>query len=88
MNSSQHFRFLTYFLFSLSAMLMFSASAHSKEAETLSPATIFIAGDSTAATYTNADHQGWGAMFSDFFNESKVRIDNRARGGRSTRRNW
>ncbi len=85
MNTPQHFRFRFTLFWLLSAITLLSASAHSEENEALSPATIFIAGDSTAATYTDSDHQGWGAMFSDFFDENTVRVDNRARGGRSTR---
>lgn len=46
---------------------------------------IFIAGDSTAATYENTDHQGWGGVFSQYFDGSKVNVINRARGGRSSR---
>lgn len=65
-------------------LLLGSLAAQAQESEALTPATIFIAGDSTAATYNNADHQGWGAMFGQFFSD-KVTIDNRARGGRSTR---
>lgn len=47
--------------------------------------TIFIAGDSTAARNGNPDIQGWGEPFADFFNPAKVHVENRARGGRSSR---
>ncbi|MDC8829245.1 rhamnogalacturonan acetylesterase [Alteromonas gilva] len=66
------------------ACLLGVAALHASEQDTRQPATIFIAGDSTAATYNNADHQGWGAMFGQFFSD-EVTIDNRARGGRSSR---
>jgi lysophospholipase L1-like esterase len=48
---------------------------------------LFIAGDSTAATYTSTDknQQGWGAVLQPFFNERKLRVVNAARGGRSSR---
>lgn len=48
---------------------------------------LFIAGDSTAATYTNTDknQQGWGAVLQPYFNERKLRVVNAARGGRSSR---
>ena len=49
------------------------------------PKTIFVAGDSTAATYNKPDHQGWAGVFQSFFDEKQVKVDNRARGGRSTR---
>lgn len=49
--------------------------------------TIFIAGDSTAANKT-ADRRpetGWGEMLQQYFDPAKVRIDNRALNGRSTK---
>lgn len=51
----------------------------------LTPKTIFVAGDSTAATYNKPDHQGWAGVFQSYFNKKKIKVDNRARGGRSTR---
>lgn len=51
----------------------------------LKPSTIFIAGDSTAATYSSEQQQGWGMHLATFFNSNKVTVDNRARGGRSSR---
>lgn len=47
--------------------------------------TLFVAGDSTAAGYGKEDQQGWGGELAAFFDEEKVAIDNRARGGRSSR---
>jgi lysophospholipase L1-like esterase len=49
--------------------------------------TLFIAGDSTAASYEpNAkQQQGWGAVLQPFFDETKLRVVNVARGGRSSR---
>ena len=46
--------------------------------------TIFIAGDSTAAS-GNARIQGWGVPFAAYFDPAKTNIANRARGGRSGR---
>ncbi|WP_437591701.1 rhamnogalacturonan acetylesterase [Sorangium sp. So ce1000] len=48
---------------------------------------VYIAGDSTVQTYVNsAIHQaGWGQMLGEFFDE-RVRVDNRAIGGRTARR--
>lgn len=54
-------------------------------AEELRPHTIFVAGDSTAAHYQRDDHQGWAAVLQDHLNADKVTVDNRARGGRSSR---
>jgi lysophospholipase L1-like esterase len=51
------------------------------------PAKLFVAGDSTAATYTATDknQQGWGALLQDFFDPTKLEVVNVARGGRSSR---
>lgn len=46
---------------------------------------IFIAGDSTAATYNQPDQQGWGAFLGDYVDATKAEVINRARGGRSSR---
>jgi lysophospholipase L1-like esterase len=46
---------------------------------------IFIAGDSTAATYNLPDQQGWGALLGDYIDTDKAEVINRARGGRSSR---
>lgn len=47
--------------------------------------TLFIAGDSTAAKYDGPDQQGWAEPFAAYFDPQKITIDNRARGGRSSR---
>lgn len=44
--------------------------------------TLFVVGDSTA---NNANHRGWGDPLADYFDASKIRVVNRARGGRSSR---
>lgn len=49
------------------------------------PQKIFIAGDSTAATYQLPDQQGWGALLGDYVDATKAEVINRARGGRSSR---
>jgi lysophospholipase L1-like esterase len=46
--------------------------------------TIYIAGDSTAANGVEGA-RGWGRHLHRFFDPSKVRVENRARGGRSSR---
>lgn len=48
---------------------------------------LFIAGDSTAATYNSTDknQQGWGAVLQPFFDPAKLQVVNAARGGRSSR---
>lgn len=52
-----------------------------------SPVTIFIAGDSTAAIKfpEKRPETGWGEMFGQFFVGGKVKIENRAMNGRSTK---
>jgi lysophospholipase L1-like esterase len=51
------------------------------------PVTVFIAGDSTAAPKleTKRPETGWGEQLQKHFDEKRVRIDNQAANGRSTR---
>jgi len=46
--------------------------------------TLFIIGDSTVKNSTTG-LQGWGDHISNFFDSTKIRVENRARGGRSSR---
>jgi lysophospholipase L1-like esterase len=46
--------------------------------------TLFIIGDSTVKTPTEGQ-QGWGDPIADLFDKTKIKIENRARGGRSSR---
>jgi lysophospholipase L1-like esterase len=46
--------------------------------------TLLIIGDSTVKNSSNG-LQGWGDAIGAFFDETKIRIENRARGGRSSR---
>ena len=52
-----------------------------------SPITIYLAGDSTMAHKEDnkRPETGWGEMLQQHFNPKKVKIDNRAMNGRSTR---
>jgi len=52
-----------------------------------SPVTIYLAGDSTMAQKLpeKRPETGWGESLGQFFREGTVRIDNRAKNGRSTR---
>lgn len=67
--------FLMIFLFSIAA---FAQSA---------PVTIFLAGDSTMAPKLaeKRPETGWGEMLGKHFKDGKVRIENRAMNGRSTK---
>src|SRR5688572_33119150 len=49
--------------------------------------TLFVAGDSTASAYkpNPKNQQGWGAVLQPLFDESKLRVVDAARGGRSSR---
>lgn len=49
--------------------------------------TLYIIGDSTASTYPSerAPRTGWGQVLQECFDPSKVRVDNRARSGRSSK---
>ncbi|HKO97274.1 MAG TPA: rhamnogalacturonan acetylesterase [Pyrinomonadaceae bacterium] len=51
------------------------------------PVTIYLAGDSTMATKLpeKRPETGWGEFLQDFFDQKKVKIENRAKNGRSTR---
>src|SRR6478735_6500925 len=51
------------------------------------PVTIFIAGDSTAASKLpeKRPETGWGEMLQQYFDTKKVVVDNRAQNGRSTK---
>ena len=46
--------------------------------------TLFIIGDSTVKTPTQGQ-QGWGDPIGELFDQKKIRVENRARGGRSSR---
>jgi len=46
--------------------------------------TLFIIGDSTVKTPTQGQ-QGWGDPISEMFDQKRIRVENRARGGRSSR---
>lgn len=61
--------------------LFVSFCAH---AQTSSIPTLYLIGDSTVNTPTKGQ-QGWGAPLPSFFDQSKITVVNRARGGRSSR---
>ncbi|MBC3767307.1 rhamnogalacturonan acetylesterase [Neptunicella marina] len=69
--------------FKLLTLLAFLFSTLSLAAE---PITVYMAGDSTMAIKEVKDYPetGWGVPFSIFFDD-KVKVDNRAKNGRSTR---
>src|SRR5262245_40062745 len=46
--------------------------------------TLFIIGDSTVNN-TDQGVQGWGNVIGDYFDQTKINVINRARGGRSSR---
>jgi lysophospholipase L1-like esterase len=64
------------------AVLLLAPAASADE-----PITVFIAGDSTAAMKqeNKRPETGWGEQLQKRFDESKVRVDNHAQNGRSTR---
>lgn len=51
------------------------------------PVTVFIAGDSTACNYESkrAPRMGWGQVLNRFFDPARVKIENRAISGRSSK---
>lgn len=62
--------------------ILANTNAYAKE-----PVTIYLAGDSTCAPKQpdKRPETGWGEMFEKFFQEGKVKIENRALNGRSTK---
>jgi rhamnogalacturonan acetylesterase len=46
--------------------------------------TLYLIGDSTVRN-TNKEQWGWGTLLPDYFDTSKIKIDNQAQAGRSTR---
>lgn len=66
----------------LATAALLSAFAWSKD-----PIAIYLAGDSTMATKLaeKRPETGWGEYLQQFFDQDDVRIENYARGGRSTR---
>ena len=69
---------MRYFL----CLLLLSSSAFAKD-----PITIFLVGDSTMAEKKSAKRPetGWGEFLPQHFNTKKVRVENHAMNGRSTR---
>ena len=63
--------------------LLFGASAFAQ----LSPITVFLAGDSTLAEKRaeKRPETGWGELFQQYFDPARVKIENHAMNGRSTR---
>jgi lysophospholipase L1-like esterase len=68
--------------FASCALLLFAASVLGQE-----PITVYLAGDSTMAQKLpeKRPETGWGEALQQFFDERKVRIENHAQNGRSTR---
>ena len=66
----------------LFAVLLLAPAALAQE-----PVTVFLAGDSTMAPKleTKRPETGWGEQLQKHFDERKVRVDNHAANGRSTR---
>jgi lysophospholipase L1-like esterase len=68
--------------FALLAVLLLASVAAARE-----PITVFLAGDSTMARKdeNKRPETGWGEQLQKHFDERKVRVDNHAMNGRSTR---
>lgn len=81
---------MKFFLHLVSLMFLLGGSVFAGDASPAAPAlnpdlpTIFIAGDSTAQV-GEPNAVGWGKLFGDYFDLTKVNIANRAIGGRSSR---
>src|SRR5437016_5521324 len=70
------------FLLGFCCLLMFSGIASAQE-----PITIYLAGDSTMAHKLpeKRPETGWGEALPEFFKGNRVRFENHAQNGRSTR---
>jgi lysophospholipase L1-like esterase len=66
----------------LISLLVLSLTASSETSNSLP--TLYLVGDSTVNTPTKGQ-QGWGTPLPAFFDQSKITVVNRARGGRSSR---
>ena len=68
---------------SIVMILLFSMAAFAQD----TPVTVFLAGDSTMAAKLpeKRPETGWGEMLGQHFTDGKVRIENRAVNGRSTK---
>ncbi len=64
------------------ALTLFSLPV--KAQSTAALPTLFLIGDSTVNTPTK-DQQGWGDPLAAFFDRTKIKVENKARGGRSSR---
>ena len=64
-------------------ILVLLTSTVAVQAQTLTP-TLFIIGDSTVKNSTKGQ-QGWGDPLAELFDPTKIKVVNRARGGRSSR---
>lgn len=71
------------------SLLMLAAlmAGHSPEVKNRAVITVYLAGDSTMAQKLpeKRPETGWGEMLAKFFQDGKVKIDNRAQNGRSTK---
>lgn len=81
MSSSGAIKFFAFIWLILAA---WAAHGQSDSKKTKPLPTVFIVGDSTV---NNADGEfrGWGNVVGEFFDSTKIRVENRARGGRSSR---
>ncbi len=73
------------FLFLLCGLFAAFSSAAQDGEEAADLPHIFVAGDSTAAPGDGTNRVGWASPFAEFFDERKVIVANKARGGRSSR---
>ena len=72
---------LRYFVALVVGLLVMNAASQAQEKRL---PTLFIIGDSTVKNPSKG-LQGWGDAIGSFFDQTRIRIDNRARGGRSSR---
>jgi lysophospholipase L1-like esterase len=71
-------------ILALSLMMQTTQPAASRPAMNPNLPTLFIVGDSTAHN-PNKGQKGWGDVIGELFDRSRINVENRARGGRSSR---
>lgn len=71
----------------LVAVALVAPAAFARQQQGQQPVTVFLAGDSTMAPKleTKRPETGWGEHLQKHFDESRVRVENHAMNGRSTR---
>src|SRR5437868_584936 len=85
LEETANFMKMAFKIFALIGLLAaaFSASGQTDPKSKKPLPTLFIIGDSTVNN-SSEGFQGWGNVVGDLFDKTKINVENRARGGRSS----